>query len=44
MVIRIRRIDELRAARARLVAAYDTEQRRVERALHDGVQQDLTGV
>ena len=44
MVIRIRRIDELRAARARLVAAYDTEQRRVERALHDGVQQDLTAV
>ena len=44
MAIRIRHIDELRAARARLVAAYDSEQRRVERALHDGVQQDLTGV
>jgi signal transduction histidine kinase len=37
-------IDELREARARLVAAYDALQRRVERALHDGVQQDLTGV
>ncbi len=37
-------IDELRQARARLVAAYDAEQRRIERALHDGVQQDLTGV
>jgi signal transduction histidine kinase len=37
-------IDELRQARARLVAAYDAERRRIERALHDGVQQDLTGV
>jgi signal transduction histidine kinase len=37
-------IDDLREARARLVAAYDAEQRRVERALHDGVQQDLTAV
>jgi signal transduction histidine kinase len=37
-------IDELREARARLVAAYDAEQRRVERALHDGVQQDLTAL
>ena len=37
-------IDELREAQARLVAAYDAEQRRVERALHDGVQQDLTAV
>jgi signal transduction histidine kinase len=44
MAIRIRHIDELRAARARLVAVYDAEQRRVERALHDGVQQDLTAV
>jgi signal transduction histidine kinase len=37
-------IHELREARARLVAAYDAEQRRVERALHDGVQQDLTAL
>jgi signal transduction histidine kinase len=37
-------IDELHEARARLVAAYDAEQRRVERALHDGVQQDLTAL
>jgi signal transduction histidine kinase len=37
-------IDELREARARLVAAYDAERRRVERALHDSVQQDLTAV
>jgi signal transduction histidine kinase len=44
MAIRISHIDELRAARARLVAAYDSEHRRVERALHDGVLQDLTGV
>ena len=44
MAIRIRHIDELREARARLVAAYDAVQRRVERALHDGVQQDLTAV
>jgi len=44
MAIRIRHIDELRAARARLVAAYDSERQRVERALHAGVQQDLTGV
>ncbi len=36
--------DELRAARARLVAAGDGERRRIERALHDGVQQDLVAV
>ena len=42
--IRMSDIDELREARARLVAAYDAERRRVERALHDGVQQDLTAV
>jgi signal transduction histidine kinase len=44
MASRIRHTDELRVARARLVAAYDGERRRVERALHDGVLQDLTGV
>ena len=37
-------IDELRAACARLVAADDGERRRIERALHDGVQQDLIAV
>jgi len=35
---------ELRASRARIVAAGDAERRRVERALHDGAQQHLTGV
>src|SRR5579875_1891131 len=44
MASRLSHIDELRAARARLVAAYDSQQRRIERALHDGVLQDLTGV
>jgi signal transduction histidine kinase len=36
--------DELRAARTRLAAAAGAEQRRIERALHDGVQQDLIAV
>ena len=35
---------ELRASRARIVAAGDAERRRIERALHDGAQQHLTGV
>ncbi len=35
---------ELRASRARIVAAADAERRRIERALHDGAQQHLTGV
>ena len=35
---------ELRASRARLVAAGDAERRRIERALHDGAQQHLTGI
>ena len=34
-------LDELRAARARLVAAADAERRLLERDLHDGVQQHL---
>ena len=34
-------IEELRASRARIAAAADGERRRIERALHDGVQQDL---
>jgi signal transduction histidine kinase len=33
--------DELRAARARLIKAADDERRSLERALHDGLQQDL---
>ncbi len=32
------------ASRARLVAAGDEERRRIERALHDGAQQHLTGI
>jgi signal transduction histidine kinase len=35
---------ELRASRARLVAAGDHERSRIERALHDGAQQHLTGI
>ena len=35
---------ELRASRSRLVAAGDEERRRIERALHDGAQQHLTGI
>jgi len=35
---------ELRAARVRQLAAADAERRRIERALHDGVQQDLIAV
>jgi signal transduction histidine kinase len=35
---------ELRASRSRLVAAGDDERRRIERALHDGAQQHLTGI
>jgi len=34
-------IEDLHAARARLVAAADAERRAFERKLHDGVQQDL---
>jgi len=33
--------DEQRVARARLIKAADGERRQIERALHDGVQQDL---
>jgi signal transduction histidine kinase len=35
---------ELRASRARLVAASDAERRRLERDLHDGAQQRLIGL
>ena len=36
--------DELRASRARLVAAADAERRRIERDLHDGAQQHLVAL
>ena len=39
-----RQADELRASRARIVAAADAERRQVERDLHDGAQQDLVVV
>jgi signal transduction histidine kinase len=35
---------ELRASRARVVAAADSERRRIERNLHDGAQQHLTAL
>jgi signal transduction histidine kinase len=37
-------IRELRASRARIVAAADSERRRIERDLHDGAQQHLVGL
>ena len=39
-----REIEELRASRARLAQAADAERQELERALHGGVQQDLTGI
>jgi signal transduction histidine kinase len=39
-----REIEELRASRARLASASDADRRAFERALHDGVQQDLVGL
>lgn len=37
-------ITELRASRRRLLLAADAERRSIERALHDGVQQELIGL
>jgi signal transduction histidine kinase len=37
-------IEELRASRKRLALAADAEGRDIERALHEGVQQDLVGL
>ena len=37
-------LEELRASRARVVAAGDAERRRIERDLHDGAQQHLLGL
>ncbi len=39
-----REIDALRASRTRLALAADAERRGIERALHEGVQQDLVGL
>jgi signal transduction histidine kinase len=39
-----REIEELRSSRARLASASDAERRDIERALHEGVQQDLVGL
>jgi len=39
-----RQAEELRASRARVVAAADEERRRIERDLHDGAQQHLVGL
>jgi signal transduction histidine kinase len=39
-----RQLDELRASRARIVAAGDAERRRLERNLHDGAQQRLVAL
>jgi signal transduction histidine kinase len=38
------RLEDLRASRARIVQAGDTERRRLERNLHDGAQQRLVSV
>lgn len=38
------RVDELAASRSRIAAAADAERRRIERDLHDGIQQDLVAL
>lgn len=38
------RLDELQASRSRLVVAQDAERRRLERDIHDGVQQHLVAL
>src|SRR6476646_9447762 len=40
----VRLIEELRASRQRLVAAQDEERRKIERNLHDGLQQQLVAL
>jgi signal transduction histidine kinase len=40
----VRLIEELRASRQRLVAAQDSERRRIERNIHDGAQQQLVAL
>ena len=44
MLRNVRLIEELRASRQRLVAAQDEERRRLERNIHDGVQQQLVAL
>jgi signal transduction histidine kinase len=39
-----RRLDEVEASRARIVAVADEERRRIERDLHDGAQQRLVSI
>ncbi|MEE1762414.1 sensor histidine kinase [Streptomyces sp. SP18BB07] len=39
-----RRLDEVTRSRARLVAAFEAERRRIERDLHDGAQQRLVSL
>lgn len=39
-----RRVAQLTRSRAAIVSAHETERRRIERDLHDGVQQELVGV
>jgi signal transduction histidine kinase len=39
-----KRVDDLRDARARIIAAADAERRRIERNLHDGAQQRLVSL
>lgn len=38
------RLDELERSRARIVAAQDAERRRIERNIHDGVQQEVVAL
>jgi signal transduction histidine kinase len=38
------RLEEIRASRRRLVAAQDSERRRIERNIHDGAQQQLVAL
>ena len=38
------RLEDIRASRRRLVAAQDSERRRIERNIHDGAQQQLVGL
>jgi signal transduction histidine kinase len=38
------RLEEIRASRLRLVAAQDSERRRIERNIHDGAQQQLVAL
>jgi signal transduction histidine kinase len=40
----LRLIEELKASRSRIVAAQDQERRRIERDIHDGVQQRLVAL